>query len=117
MDYSRAGMTEFLKLLGGSLIGLFRSRAARCVGVDHINSPNLLLPFGTVSPKSVFRLRIALPSLSEAVAESALFNSSRDGVVFHACAAVTLYRGWHNVGRAAGQLLEFALRGGNVQSK
>jgi hypothetical protein len=29
MDYSRVGMIDFLKLLGGSLVGLFRSRAAR----------------------------------------------------------------------------------------
>ena len=29
MDYPRAGMIDFLKLLGGSLVGLFRSRPAR----------------------------------------------------------------------------------------
>ena len=29
MDYPRAGMIDFLKLLGGSLVGLFRSYAAR----------------------------------------------------------------------------------------
>src|SRR4029077_10952666 len=29
MGYPRAGMIDFLKLLGGSLVGLFRSHAAR----------------------------------------------------------------------------------------
>src|ERR1700682_4281740 len=29
MGYPRAGMNDFLKLLGGSLVGLFRSHAAR----------------------------------------------------------------------------------------
>lgn len=29
MDYSRARMIDFLKLLGGSLVGSFRSRSAR----------------------------------------------------------------------------------------
>jgi hypothetical protein len=29
MDYLRAGMIDLLKLLGGFLVGLFRSQAAR----------------------------------------------------------------------------------------